>query len=84
MKMKNKKITNRSKNVKSIKLINKNMTFAEIMEKHPELAGELFQSGMQCFGCAMAGSETLEQGALVHGIDADELTAKLNKKMKKR
>ncbi len=80
-----KKITKRSKNAKHTKqAINKNMTFAEIMEKHPEMAGELFQSGMHCFGCAMAGSETLEQGAMAHGMNADELVKKLNKRVQKK
>ncbi len=64
--------------------ISKSMTFAEIMKKHPGLANELFQSGMHCFGCAMAGSETLEQGAFAHGINPDELTEKLNRKIKKK
>ncbi len=80
--MKKKKTPNRSKNAKST--IKKTMTFAEIMQKHPEMAGELFESGMHCFGCAMAGTETLEQGAMAHGMNPDELTAKLNRKIKKK
>ena len=38
----------------------------------------LFEKGMHCIGCGMAGFETLEQGALVHGIDVDELVKELN------
>ena len=40
--MKNKKITTRSQNAK---LVDKTMTFAEIMEKHPELAAALEKYG---------------------------------------
>ena len=33
---------------------------------------------MGCLGCAAAHFENLEQACGVHGIDADELEAKLN------
>lgn len=81
--MKNKKTEKLKKGEKnSKKLIKKSMTFAEIMNKHPELGGELFKRGMHCFGCAMAGGETLEQGAMAHGINPDKLIAELNRKLK--
>lgn len=84
--MKN-KITrkNRShKTAKSSSEIDKNMTFAELMEKYPKAAGELFQSGMNCVGCEAAAFETIEQGALAHGMNPDELVKKLNKSLKKK
>jgi len=77
---KRKKITNR-KNAQSI---NKNMSFSEILEKHPELAEELLGEGLHCVGCPMAAGENLEQGAMMHGINPDKLTAKLNKKIKSK
>ena len=47
-------------------------------EKANELAQVLVDAGMHCLGCLAAHGETLEQAAAVHGIDADELVAKLN------
>ena len=58
--------------------ITKKMSFAEILEKKPESAEILMSAGMHCFGCPMAQMETLEQGCIAHGIDADEIVEKLN------
>jgi len=35
--------------------------------------------GLHCIGCEAASFENIEQGALAHGIDVDELVAALNK-----
>lgn len=43
-----------------------------------KLAAILQDSGMHCLHCLLAHGETLEQAALVHGIDVDELLKKLN------
>jgi hybrid cluster-associated redox disulfide protein len=59
------------------------MTFAEIMKKDPESAQIFMQEGMHCFGCHLAATETLEQGAMMHGLDPDKLVNKINKKGKK-
>jgi len=67
------------KQTKNKTKITKDMTFAEIMEKEPKLAAELANRGMFCCGCHMATQETLEQGAIAHGMDADELVDELNK-----
>jgi len=53
------------------------------MEKYPEAAEILMNKGMHCIGCGMAMFETLEQGAMVHGLDADELVNEINKKLQK-
>ena len=42
------------------------------------IAEYLLGIGMHCFGCAIARGETIEQAAAVHGVDPDELVAKLN------
>jgi hybrid cluster-associated redox disulfide protein len=65
------------------KAISKKMSFAEIMEKHPEAIEALMEKGMHCCGCPMAMQETLEQGAAAHGLDADEIVEELNKKKRK-
>lgn len=63
--------------------ITKEMSFSEIVEKYPEAVEILFEKGMHCIGCGMAAFETLEQGAMVHGIDADELIEEINNKLDK-
>ncbi|MBQ4403680.1 MAG: DUF1858 domain-containing protein, partial [Selenomonadaceae bacterium] len=35
-------------------------------------------AGMGCFGCHAAQFESIEEGALVHGIDPDKLVEALN------
>jgi len=68
------------------KVISKSMTFYEILEKHPDSANVLFNSGLHCIGCGMAMYETLEQGCMAHGMnkkDIEELIKNLNKDKEK-
>lgn len=58
--------------------ITKDMIIADIIQVDQNLVPILMASGMHCIGCPSAQGETLEEAAFVHGIDADELTAKLN------
>jgi len=60
------------------------MSFAELLEKYPEAAEILSEKGMHCVGCPMAMQETLEQGVLAHGMDADKLVKELNEKLNKK
>ncbi|MDD5012488.1 MAG: DUF1858 domain-containing protein [Candidatus Nanoarchaeia archaeon] len=72
-----KKITTKKK----VNGITKNMTFAEILEKHPEAGNVLFESGLHCIGCGGAMYETIEQGCMMHGMgkkEIDDLIKKLN------
>ncbi len=59
--------------------ITKDMTFGEVLKKHPETVKTFFQYGMHCFGCHLAVDETIEQGAMAHGVVVDELIEDLNK-----
>jgi hybrid cluster-associated redox disulfide protein len=55
--------------------INKNMMIGEVVEMYPQLAEVLVEKyGMHCIGCMAAGMETLEQGAMVHGMSQKEIT----------
>lgn len=65
-------------------VIDKGMSFTEILSLAPELEKILLKSGMHCIGCPMAAQETLEQGSLMHGINPDELVKELNKQLKKK
>jgi len=55
------------------------MTFGEVLKKYPETVKTFFEYGMHCFGCHLAVEETIEQGALAHGVSVDQLIESLNK-----
>ena len=59
--------------------ITKDMTIGEVLRVKPEAAEVLFSIGMHCLGCPAAQSETIEEAAMVHGIDLEQLLADLNK-----
>ncbi len=58
--------------------ITKEMGIIEVVQKWPDTARVLMESGMGCLGCAAAHFETIEQGALAHGIDVDALIEAMN------
>ena len=53
--------------------ITKEMTIGEILRPNPEVAPVLLEAGMHCLGCPSAQGESLEEAAMVHGIDIDAL-----------
>ena len=53
--------------------ITKDMTIGEILRKDPEVAPVLMEAGMHCLGCPSAQGESLEEAAMVHGMDIDAL-----------
>jgi len=58
--------------------INKDMKIIEVLDIDRNTA-LVFQSfGMGCIGCLAASGESVEEAAAVHGINVDELVAKLN------
>lgn len=64
-------------------MVTKDMSILEAVEKWPETAEVLMQHGMGCLGCAIAHFETIEQGAMAHGIDVDTLMKALNEVVEK-
>ncbi len=58
--------------------ITKDMTIGEILVKDQNVVPVLLEAGMHCLGCPASQMETLEEAAAVHGIDIDELMAKIN------
>lgn len=66
------------------KKITKNMSFKEIVEKHPETFEVFVKNGMHCMGCHMAQFETLEEGAKAHNLDVDKLVQELNDSLEKK
>ena len=59
-------------------LISKNMGIMEAIQKYPDIVGVFVAHGLGCIGCAMANFETIEQGAMAHGMDIEALMKDLN------
>ena len=59
-------------------MIDKSMTIYEVLSKDPNCAAVMMAYGMGCIGCPHAMMESLEMACAGHGVDADELVAKLN------
>lgn len=53
--------------------ITKDMTIGEILRTNPDVAPVLMNAGMHCLGCPSAQGESLEEAAMVHGMDVDAL-----------
>ncbi len=58
--------------------ITKDMTIGEILVTKPEVAPILMEAGMHCLGCPASQGESLEEAAMVHGMDIDALMEKIS------
>ena len=58
--------------------ITKDMSILEVVQKYPDTVVVFVNAGMGCLGCAAAHFENIEQGAMAHGIDVDQLVKDLN------
>lgn len=58
--------------------VTKDMLIGDILDADRETAQFFFEMGMHCLGCPSARNETVAQACMVHGVNADELVAKLN------
>ena len=63
--------------------ITKDMTIGEVVSKFPEAAEVMLKHGMHCVGCHVAGMETIEQGAVSHGMDLKKLLKDMNEAVEK-
>lgn len=59
-------------------IITKDMSIGEVVQKYPSTIEVFLRHGLMCFGCVIARFESLEQGALAHGIDVESLLQDLN------
>ncbi|MBO5461077.1 MAG: DUF1858 domain-containing protein [Ruminococcus sp.] len=62
--------------------ISRNTLIGELLNIFPESAPILMEIGMHCLGCPSSQMESIEEAAMVHGIDPDLLVEKLNAAMK--
>lgn len=53
--------------------VTKDMLIGELIRKNPESAEVLLRFGMGCVGCPSSQMESLEEAAMVHGLDLNRL-----------
>ena len=58
--------------------IEKNTIIGDVLDIAPQSAPLFFAIGMHCLGCPSSRGETVEEACMVHGVDVDELLAKIN------
>lgn len=59
--------------------ITKEMTIGQILQIKPAVAPVLLGMGMHCLGCPASQGESLEEAAMVHGMDIDALMDQIAK-----
>ncbi len=59
--------------------ITKKTTMGEMLNYDIGIARILMMSGMHCVGCPSSVGESLEDACLVHGLDADQVLAEIQK-----
>lgn len=62
--------------------ITKETIILDVLRLDPETAPFFLEIGMHCLGCPSASGESIAEACAVHGVDADELVAKLNDYLK--
>lgn len=60
------------------KKFKKSMTIGEALKLDERASAVFMGFGMHCFGCPVSQMETLEEAAMVHGVEVDFLLEKLN------
>jgi len=57
--------------------ITKDMTIAEAISINQDIIPVLLDIGMHCLGCPASQAETLEEAAMVHGLEPEDLMARI-------
>ena len=58
--------------------IPKDTIIADILTIAPQTAPLFLSIGMHCLGCPASRGETVAEACMVHGVDPDQLLAKVN------
>lgn len=58
--------------------VTKQTLIGEMLQLDMGIAAILMASGMHCVGCPSSATESLEEACMVHGMDADDVLAKIN------
>jgi hybrid cluster-associated redox disulfide protein len=59
--------------------ITKENTIEDVVNQYPETVMVFMKHGLHCVGCHVSAFESIEEGAMAHGINVDALVADLNK-----
>ncbi|MBW1645788.1 MAG: DUF1858 domain-containing protein [Deltaproteobacteria bacterium] len=59
-------------------MISKSTPIRDLLTKYPKAAEVFASKGLGCLGCSAAMFETIEEGALAHGLDPDRLVDEMN------
>ncbi len=57
--------------------ITKDTVIGDILDADPSTAPFFLEMGMHCLGCPASRGESVADACAVHGVNADELVAKL-------
>ena len=60
------------------KKVSKDMIIADLIQIDPNIVAILMRAGMHCIGCPSSQGESLEEAAMVHGLDVDMLVDQIN------
>ena len=60
-------------------MVTKDMTIGQVVRENPDKVDVLMSFGMGCVGGPSAQAETLEEAAMVHGLNVENLLEALNK-----
>ncbi len=58
--------------------ITKDTTIGDAIQAAPGLVPILMSAGMHCIGCPSSIGESIEEAAMVHGLDVDDLMESIN------
>ena len=62
---------------KGMARVTKDTTIGEVIQIDAGVIPILMGAGMHCVGCPSSAGETLEEAAMVHGIDSDMLVEEI-------
>ncbi|WP_455721508.1 DUF1858 domain-containing protein [Agathobacter sp.] len=58
--------------------VTKDTMIGDLLQIDQNVAPLLLNIGMHCLGCPSSQMETIEEAAMVHGIDPDDLLVEIN------
>ena len=67
-----------NKEVKDMAQVTKDTMIGELLRIDANIAPILLEIGMHCLGCPSSQMETIEEAAMVHGVDPDGLVEDIN------
>ncbi|MEK6913021.1 MAG: DUF1858 domain-containing protein [Nanoarchaeota archaeon] len=59
--------------MKQSQIITKDTPVKELIDEHPEVQEILMEYGLHCAGCSFSEFDTLEDGAMMHGLDDEDM-----------